>query len=45
MQKQEILCTTFGEMQDMISCEAIAHGFAEEDRAPELTQEEMLELE
>ena len=32
MTRQEILCTAFGEMQDMISCLAIYNGGAKQKR-------------
>ena len=46
MNKEDVLYTTFGEMQDLLTCDAIAHGLADEV-APKkkLSQEEMLALE
>lgn len=46
MTKEDVLHTTFGELQDLMTCDAITHGLAEEV-APKkkLTQEEMLMLE
>lgn len=43
MSKAEILCTTIGEMMDMISCLAIYNGHAK-PAAPKLTFAEILNL-
>ena len=46
MNKEDVLYTTFGELQDLLTCDAITHGLADEV-APKkkLSQEEMLALE
>lgn len=46
MDKEDVLNTTFGELQDLMTCDAIYHGLAEEvAKKKKLTQEEMLMLE
>lgn len=46
MNREDVLHTTFGELQDLMTCDAIAHGLAEEvTKKKKLTQEEMLMLE
>lgn len=46
MSSEDVLNTTFGEMQDLMTCDAICHGLAEEvAKKKKLTQEEMLLLE
>lgn len=44
MSKQEIMCTTVGEMLDMISCDAIYRGDAKPAK-PKLTQEQIYMME
>lgn len=43
MSKQEILCTRYGEMCDMISCFAISNG-AKEKKKVHLSFEEVVKL-
>lgn len=46
MDKEDVLNTVFGEFQDLMTCDAIANGLAEEvAKKKKLTQEEMLMLE
>lgn len=46
MDSEEVLNTVFGEMQDLMVCDAIYHGLAEEvAKKKKMTQEEMLMLE
>lgn len=46
MNREDVLNTVFGEFQDLMTCEAIYMGFAEEvERKRQLTQEEMYMLE
>ena len=46
MSTEDVLNTPFGEFQDLMTCDAIYHGFAEEvAKKKKLTQEEMLLLE
>lgn len=46
MDKEDVLNTVFGEFQDLMTCDAISHGLAEEvAKKKKLTQEEMYELE
>lgn len=46
MDPEDVLNTPFGELQDLLTCDAIYHGFAEEvAKKKKLTQEEMLALE
>lgn len=46
MDKDDVLNMVFGEMQDLMTCDAICHGLAEEvAEQKQLTQEEMLMLE
>lgn len=44
MSAEDVLCMRFGEFQDLMACDAIFRGVAEE-KAAQLTQEEMYELE
>lgn len=44
MNRDDVLTTLFGEFQDLMACDAIRNGFAEEKKR-KLTQEEMYELE
>lgn len=46
MDKEAVLNTVFGELQDLMTCDAIYHGLAEEvAKKKKLSQEEMLALE
>lgn len=46
MDKEDVLNTVFGEFQDLMTCDAISHGLADEvAKKKKLTQEEMLMLE
>ena len=46
MDKDDVLNTVFGEFQDLMTCDAISHGLADEvAKKKKLTQEEMLMLE
>lgn len=45
MNREEVLGTRFSEFQDLLACDAIAKGFAEEIERKKRTQEEMYELE
>ena len=46
MDKEDVLNTVFGELQDLMTCDAIYHGLAEEvAKKKKLTREEMLMLE
>ncbi len=46
MDKEDVLNTVFGEFQDLMMCDAISHGLADEvAKKKKLTQEEMLMLE
>lgn len=44
MQTQEIMCTTIGEMLDMVSCDSIYNGNAKPKKRP-LSLEQILMLE
>lgn len=44
MSKQEILCTRYGEMCDMISCFAIFNGAEPRKKKRKLTFDEFMEL-
>lgn len=45
MRREEVLSMRFGEFQDLMACDAVYHGLAEEVvKKPKLSQEEMLLL-
>ena len=44
MQRQEILCTTYGEMCDMISCLAVYNGSEKIKQSPSMRMEDILSL-